>query len=167
MKKLVLGIISFIVWILLVWPFSEYGIDYVSLMVGIVASVIVGLFFGDVFTESPHKFFEPKRYFWLIYFVFLFAGAFIDASFDFAYRVLHPSLPIKPGIIKVRTILKRKSAIAILANCMGFAPGAVTVEIGDDGILYIHMACIRYTDTQDATAAFVKRFETILKRILE
>ncbi|HOL36104.1 MAG TPA: Na+/H+ antiporter subunit E [bacterium] len=167
MKKLVLSIVSLVVWILLVWPFSPDGIDYQSLFIGIIASGIVGLFFGDAFTESPHKFFEPRRYFWLICFVFVFAAAFIDASIDFAWRVLHPSLPIKPGIIKVRTSLKRKSAIAILANCMGFAPGAVTVEIGEDGILYIHMACIKHFDKGEITPLFVRKFERILKGIFE
>ncbi|MGB9642024.1 MAG: Na+/H+ antiporter subunit E [Candidatus Ratteibacteria bacterium] len=167
MKKLTLSIVALVIWILLVWPFSPSGFDYQSLFVGIVASCIVGLFFGDSFTESPHKFFEPKRYLWFIYFVLVFAVAFIDASIDFAWRVLHPSLPIKPGIIKVKTTLKRKSAIAILANCMGFAPGAVTVEIGDNGIFYIHMACIKRVKEGEITPAFVRKFERILKGIFE
>ncbi len=122
MRKLVLSVLCFIVWILLTWPFSEYGIDWQEITIGIISSIIVGIIFGDAFTESPYKFFEIKRYLWLIYFIMVFVASFIQASFDFAWRVLHPSLPIKPGIIKVKTRLKRNTAIAILANSIGFVP---------------------------------------------
>ncbi|MCX7704672.1 MAG: Na+/H+ antiporter subunit E [bacterium] len=166
MKKLVLSMISFIVWVLLSWPFTPHGIDWQAIVVGIVASGFVGILFGDVFTDSPHRFFELKRYFWLLYFIAVFVWAFLEASFDFAYRVLHPSLPIRPGIIKVKTKLKKRAGIAMLANSIGFAPGAVTVEVIGD-TLYIHMACLRYQDTEEATAYVVRRFERILERIFE
>ncbi|MCM8822892.1 MAG: Na+/H+ antiporter subunit E [Candidatus Omnitrophica bacterium] len=166
MKKLILAFLSMVIWILLVWPFSSGDVDWHSIGIGVFASIIVGILFGNAFTDSPYKFFEIKRYFWLVYFVVVFVWSFLEASVDFAYRVLHPDLPIRPGIIKVKTKLKRKSGIAILANSIGFAPGAVSVEIVD-GFLYIHMACIRYKDTDDATAVVVRRFERILARILE
>ncbi len=166
MKKLVLSVISFIAWILLAWPFTQAGLDRQSIVVGVLASIIVGILFGDAFTDSPHKFFEPIRYFWFVYFCVVFAWSFLEASVDFAYRVLHPSLPIRPGIIKVRTRLKKRAGIAILANSIGFAPGAVTVEVEKD-VLYIHMVCIRYEDTEEATAVIVRRFEKILERIFE
>ncbi|HPP66581.1 MAG TPA: Na+/H+ antiporter subunit E [bacterium] len=167
MKKFVLFVISLIIWLLLTWPFTKYGFDYEGLIVGILAAMLVAILFGDVFTESPHKFFEPKRYLWFIGFVFVFFWEFLHASMDFAYRILHPNLPIRPGIIKIKTELKREFAIAILANCIGFAPGAVTVAIGQDNYLYIHMAFIRDTDPEKATGYVVRRFEMILKRIFE
>ncbi|MCM8816560.1 MAG: Na+/H+ antiporter subunit E [Candidatus Omnitrophica bacterium] len=166
MKRLVLALLSFIVWILLIWPFTAYGIDWQGIIIGIFSSIIVGILFGDAFTDSPHRFFEIRRYLWLIYFIFVFVWSFLEASFDFAYRVLHPSLPIKPGIIKVKTKLKKRAGIAMLANSIGFAPGAVTVEVVGD-TLYIHMACLKYQDTDEATAYVVRRFERILERIFE
>lgn len=166
MKKLVLTLISFVVWILLVWPFNVNGLDWEGIIIGIFSSIIVGILFGDVFTDSPHRFFEIRRYLWLFYFIIVFVWSFLEASFDFAYRVLHPSLPIRPGIIKVKTRLKKKTGIAILANSIGFAPGAVTVEVVGD-TLYIHMACLKYQDTYEATAYVVRKFEHILERIFE
>lgn len=166
MKKIVLAFISFIVWILLIWPFGPERFDIQGIIIGIFASLIVGILFGEAFTDSPSRFFEIKRYFWLICFVFVFIWEFIDAAIDFAYRVIHPSMPIRPGIIKVKTKLTKKSGIAMLANAIGFAPGAVTVEI-NDGLLYIHMANIKYETTEEATEAVVRRFERILERIFE
>lgn len=166
MRKLVLALISFIVWILLSWPFNSHGVDWQSVVIGIFASTIVGILFGDVFTDSPHRFFEIRRYLWLLYFIVVFIWSFLEAGFDFAYRILHPSLPIRPGIIKVKTKLKKRAGIAVLANSIGFAPGAVTVEIVGD-TLYIHMAALKYQDTDEATAYVVRRFERILERIFE
>ncbi|OQB71972.1 MAG: Na(+)/H(+) antiporter subunit E1 [candidate division TA06 bacterium ADurb.Bin131] len=167
MRKIILALFSLIVWVLLVWPFTPWGFDYQSFLVGIIVSIFVGILFGDVFTESPHKFFEPKRYMWFICFVFVFFWEFLHASFDFAYRVLHPELPINPGIIKVKTNLKKEFAIGILANCIGFAPGAVTVEVSEDNYLYIHMAFIRHIGAEEPGAYVIRRFERILKRIFE
>ena len=56
---------------------------------------------------------------------------------DVAYRVLHPKLPIDPGLIKIRTKLKSDISKALLANSLSLTPGSTTVDIIGDQ-LYIH-----------------------------
>ncbi len=167
MKKGVLFFLLLLVWILLVWPFSQGTIDYQSIIAGTIVSFFTSIVFGELFTESPHKFLEAKRYFWAVLYIPIFLWSCLLANLDVAYRVLHPSLPIKPGIVKVRTRLKSKSAITALANSITLTPGTMTVEVCDDGYLYIHWICVRDIDLEKATLIIVRRFENLLERIFE
>jgi len=166
MRKSVLTVLLFITWVLLTWPFKD-GIDYGSLIVGFFFSVFTGYVFGERFTENPHKFFGIKRYFWAFIYLFVFLYYCILANLDVAYRVLHPSLPIMPGIVKVKTNLKSKSGLTALANSITLTPGTMTVDIDPDGFLYIHWIYVRSKNVEKATEIIVRRFEKILKRIFE
>lgn len=166
MRKGVLTVLLFITWIFLTWPFKG-GVDYSSLFMGFLFSLFSGYIFGEGFTESPHKFFGIKRYFWGLIYIFVFFYYCILANLDVAFRVLHPSLPIKPGIVKVKTNLKSKSGLTALANSITLTPGTMTVEIDPSGFLYIHWIYVRTQDIEQASEIIVRRFEKILKRIFE
>lgn len=167
MKKTVLTILLFIAWIFLTWPFTKYGVDWQVLISGLIISLISGFIFGDGFTENPHKFFGVKRYFWAIAYIPILIFWCIVANFDVAYRVLHPNLPIRPGIVKVKTRLKSKSGLTALANSITLTPGTMSVEIDPDGYLYIHWIYVKTDDIEKATEIIVRRFEKILERIFE
>ena len=88
------------------------------------------------------------------------------ANFDVAYRVLHPKMPISPGIVKVKTGLKSEMARTFLANSITLTPGTMTVDIKDDH-LYIHWINVRHTEVEDASKDIVSRFEPLLKKIFD
>ena len=167
MKKGVLIVLLFIAWIFLVWPFSKFGVDYQSIIAGIFICILSGLIFGEGFTESIHKFFGIKRYLWAIAYIPVLIFWCIVANLDVAYRVLHPNLPIKPGIVKVKTKLRSKSGLSALANSITLTPGTMSVEIDPEGYLYVHWIYVRSDDIEKATEIIVRRFEKILKRIFE
>jgi multicomponent Na+:H+ antiporter subunit E len=77
-------------------------------------------------------------------------------------------LPIRPGIVKVRTTLKSDTALTFLANSITLTPGTFCVDIKpEDGILYIHWINVESEDTEKATQLIVNKFEGVLKRIFE
>jgi multicomponent Na+:H+ antiporter subunit E len=82
-----------------------------------------------------------------------------------AYRVLHPKLPIEPGIVKVKTSLSTLTGRVALANSITLTPGTLTVDLTDDGYLYVHWINVRAVDVEEATRKIVKRFEPILKEV--
>ena len=85
-----------------------------------------------------------------------------------AYRVIHPKLPINPGIVKVKTTLKTDTALTFLANSITLTPGTLSVDIDkDNGILYIHWIDVKAKDVEGATKIIVERFEKILKKIFD
>jgi multicomponent Na+:H+ antiporter subunit E len=161
MRYITLFILCFIFWILL-----TFKLTLPNIITGTVASIICTLFFGRFFIKNVHKLLEPQRYFWFIIYLFIFVWECIKANFDVAYRVLHPSMPIRPGIVKVKTTLKSDMAKMLLANSITMTPGTIAVDIIDND-LYIHWIYIRSEDPETYTVMITGAFEKYIKRIIE
>lgn len=161
MRRVILFIVALALWLLLTLPF-----DWQHFSVGLVVSFLVAIIFGNIFVKEVGKCFQIKRYFWFILYVPLFLWECFKANLDVAYRVLHPAMPINPGIVKVRTGLKTDIARTCLANSITMTPGTLTVDIKDE-YLYIHWIYVRSKEMDRATEIIVARFEKILKRIFE
>lgn len=160
MKKVVLFIISFICWLLLTWT-----VYLPSLLIGIGVSVFICFWFADLFVQHPEKFFQVKRFLYFLLYIPIFVFYCIWANLDVAYRVLHPKLPVNPGIVKVKTTLSTLTGRVALANSITLTPGTLTVELTDDGYLYVHWINVKAVDIEGATERIVKRFEPILKEV--
>ncbi|MBU0927558.1 MAG: Na+/H+ antiporter subunit E [Spirochaetes bacterium] len=106
----------------------------------------------------------PKPLAYSVAFGFVFLKALVLSNLDVAFRVLHPRLPIAPGIVKVKTALKTPLGRLLLANAITLTPGTITVETrGED--LYIHWIKVAAADPEGATEAIVSQFEKYLEVI--
>lgn len=161
MRYIILFIISFIFWLLM-----TYNLKLPNIIAGLVAALITMIVFGKGFIRDYKKFFQPQRYFWVIVYLFIFIWECVKANIDVAYRVLHPDLPIKPGIVKVKTNLKTDIAKTFLANSITMTPGTITVDIIGD-VFYIHWIYVSSRDPEVYSEAILGRFEKHLKRIFE
>ena len=160
MKKVVLFIICFICWLLLTWTL------YIpALSIGLAVSILIAWWFADLFIQHHRQFFQIKRFLYLLYYIPLLTYYVILANFDVAYRVLHPKLPINPGIVKVKTTLSTATGRVALANSVTLTPGTLTVELTDDGYLYVHWINVTTIDVEEATRKIISRFEPVLKEI--
>jgi len=88
----------------------------------------------------------------------------IKSNLDVARIVLSPSLPINPGIVEVKTVLKSKMARVLLSNSITLTPGTITVDIKDD-TLYIHWINVKSENIEEATKKIVNKFEKHLIKI--
>jgi len=162
-------VLVFGVWMLLVWPF-ERGTGSIRIQdaaVGVGVALIAAVVMRGTRGEERTVLLGPVRLFWLAVYAVVLAWYIVKANVDVAYRVLHPAMPIRPGIVKVRTNLKTASAVTALANSITLTPGTLTVGPGADGVLYVHWIYVRTLDSEEATARIVGRFEWFLKRIFE
>jgi len=161
-SRVVVFVLALIIWLLLTWT-----LNYQDLLVGIGVSFLLTIFMGDFLSKlSKKKILQPKRYLWFLLYIPVFLYFCIRANFDMAYRVIHPRLPIKPGIVKVRTVLKSQAARMVLANSITLTPGTLSVDIKGE-YLYIHWIYVISEDTEEATQIIVKKFESILKEVFE
>ncbi len=169
MRRISLFLVSVVIWYLLTWPydFKNDTMDWQILIAGIIFSVITSILFVEVFTRHPHKLFAPVRYFWALCYLPLLFFYMIIANLDVIYRVVHPLMPIHPGIVKVKTKLQSESGRTALANSITLTPGTLTVDITGDGHLYIHWINVRETDVEGASKRIVARFEPLLEKIFE
>lgn len=161
MKHISLFLMSFIFWLLL-----SFSLETSSLITGLVVALLTTLIFGIYFESEIQKFLQPKRYFWFIIYLIVFIWECIKANFDIAYRVIHPRIPIKPGIVRVPLHIKSSFARAMLANSITMTPGTITIDIvGDD--LFVHWIYISTHDPVEYTRKVSGRFEGFIKKILE
>ncbi|HUV40998.1 MAG TPA: Na+/H+ antiporter subunit E [Sedimentisphaerales bacterium] len=167
MRRLIYFVLAFIVWIILTWPFSEGSIDLQMTVAGLIASIIVAVLFHEILPKEHHIFVSPIRVFWFLVYLPVFFFYVLKANLDVVYRALHPKMPINPGIVKIKTNLKTESAITALANSITLTPGTLTVDLTDDGFLYIHWINVKSVDTEEATKLIAQKFEWFLKRIFE
>ncbi|MHC4631709.1 MAG: Na+/H+ antiporter subunit E [Planctomycetota bacterium] len=162
MRRLIYFVLAFVIWILLTWQ-----IDAQVVIAGLIASAIVAFLFHEILPKEHHIFISPVRLFWLLVYVPVFFYYIIRANLDVVYRALHPKMPIKPGIVKIKTILKTESGITALANSITLTPGTLTVDLTDDGFLYIHWINVKSDDIEQASKLIAQKFEWFLQKIFE
>jgi len=161
MRYITIFILSFIFWVVL-----TFSLSVPNIVVGIIAAFLTSVLFGRFYLKSEVRFLHPKRYWWLFVYLFIFTWECIKANFDVAYRVLHPAMPIKPGIVKVKTELKTDFARTILANSITMTPGTITVDIVDN-YLYVHWIFVKSDDPEIYTRIITSKFEKFIKKIFE
>jgi len=147
------------IWLILVW-----SVEVPDIIAGAIVAFILSLLFHRIFEADLMCLLNPVRLFWLIVYIPIFFYHMIVANFDVAYRVINPGLPIKPGIVKVKTNLKTDIGKTMLANSITLTPGTLTVDIDGD-YLFIHWINVATEDVEGATESIVYRFEKYLKRI--
>ncbi|MFA4843651.1 MAG: Na+/H+ antiporter subunit E [Candidatus Margulisiibacteriota bacterium] len=155
-SQTIVFLVGFLVWLALTWSFEP-----VSVLAGLLVAMLASALFGEILTVTPERALDPRRYLWFLYYLPVFLWEMVKANLDVAYRVLHPALPIDPGLVKIRTELKSEVALTLLGNSLTLTPGNTTVEI-KGGYLYVH--CIDINRQAEKTA---QRFEKIIARILE
>ncbi len=161
MRYVAVFILSLIFWLLITFRFTVP-----NLIVGSVAAALSSAIFARYYFHKVYKLLQPQRYFWFIVYLVIFIWACIKANLDVAYRVLHPAMPIKPGIVKAKTSLKSGFAKTMLANSITMTPGTITVDIINDDF-YIHWIYVRSEDPDVYTKMIIGKFEKYIKRFAE
>lgn len=161
MKRFVHFLLLFGIWLILTW-----SLHWQDLLVGVIIAIAADLMLGDIYPFNAVKILNPIRFFWLIVYAVNFLFYVVKANFDVAYRVLNINMPIRPGIVKVRTRLETEMARTFLANSITLTPGTLSVDMIDDH-LYVHWINIVSEDPTKETEIIVKRFEELLERVFE
>jgi len=168
-ERLVLFAVAFIFWLLLVWPVSP--VDGRLLVGDIVAGVFVAAFVALVMKEIIRvnfiRFLNPRSWFWCFIYFFVFTWYAIKGGIDVSYRVLHPAMPIKPGIVRVKSVLKTSTGRTALANSITLTPGTLTIDVTDEGVFYIHWLNVSTLDDEEAAEQILRRLEWYIQRIFE
>jgi multicomponent Na+:H+ antiporter subunit E len=162
-SRVLVFILSFLTWIALT------GIlDIQQVVVGFFVAVIIALAAGHLLITTRKKNPLIKRVLYGLFYLLIFTWEMIKANLHVAYIVLHPFLPINPGIVKIRTSLKKDTSLTILCNSITLTPGTLTVDIDPGGnYLYIHLIDVKSKDIDANTKRIGARFEPILTEVFE
>lgn len=158
---LTLLLLAAVLWLLLTGT-----LDKQELVVGALVTVVVGALAyarSGIFAGVRWSLLLPGA---LLIYLWVFSIALIRSNIDVARRVLSPDLPIRPGVVQVRTGLTSALGRLLLANSITLTPGTLTVDVEDD-LLTIHwIDCPPDIDMAAATAAIAGDFEHHLRRFV-
>jgi multicomponent Na+:H+ antiporter subunit E len=156
------------VWLLLVtfvlWLALIPELDWQELICGTLVCLIISLFGAHIYSKLGFPSLTLKGILFSLVYIIVLLWEIIKANFDVAYRVIHPKMPIKPGIVVIKTRLKSDIAKMILANSITLTPGTFTLDIIGDKLL-IHWINVKTEDTNEATSLIGHRFEKYLSVI--
>ncbi|HDJ34591.1 MAG TPA: Na+/H+ antiporter subunit E [Bacteroidetes bacterium] len=161
----VVNIIYLFVILMIIWIALTRSLSPSELVAGFVVSFFLSLLLYGNFEKAG---FPPipglKKIGYSLLYAVVLLKEIILANLDVAYRVLHPKMPIKPGIVIIKTGLKQDLAKLILANSITLTPGTFTLDIEDDRLL-IHWINVKTDNVEEATRMIGERFEKYLRII--
>jgi len=152
-----------VTWLALTW-----SLMWLSVLAGVLTSLFIAFYTCDMFNPrfSTARLFS--RILWFLYYIPVFLWECVKANLDVAYRVAHPFVPIKPGIVKIKTEIKSDLGLTFLANSITLTPGTMSVDVDkENGYLYIHWIAVKDKEIEKASRIILGRFEPILRRIFE
>lgn len=132
--------------------------------------VVIGYFIGLVvlhFTVGRlDEALYTRRVFAAIKLIVVFLAEVVRGGVRVSYLLLHPRLPISPGIIAVPLDVKSNEAITVFAGMITMAPGSISVELSDDReYLFVH--ALEAGDPHKAADYFKWVFERHIKEVFE
>ena len=152
------------IFLMLVWLMFTSTFFWQEVLIGAIVTMLISLASIRLFTCCTLSLLSPVRIFWMIWYFFVFLKLLVIANFDVARRVLSPSLPINPGIIKFKTKLTTNYSKMVLANSITLTPGTLSVDVVGD-TFYIHWIDVETTDPEEAFKIIAEPFEKILLKI--
>ncbi len=160
--------ITVFIFAVLVWLALTDIKSYQEIIAGIIVACVVTLLAGHFLVTTEKSRNILRRFSYLIIYIFRFVWEMIKANIHVAYLVIHPLVPIKPGIVKIKTGLSKDSALTVLCNSITLTPGTMTVDVNEETKeVYIHWIDVKETEEGKATNEISQKFEKILMEIFE
>ena len=132
-----------------------------NIVVALLIGIGVSLFIKPVHTHVPLGRL-PRGIVTLFVYVALLILDVIRSGINVARIVLDPKLPIRPGVVAIKSGSKTELGTVLSAHAITITPGEMVIEIGDDGTMYTH--CLDAVSSgAGADAAQAKRREMLEK----
>ena len=154
-------VVLFCIWIFLTLNFHPH-----ELVLGLGVSLIIAVATKGAFTGNWFRLLKPARLAAEVNYVLYFLGKMFMANIDVLMRVLHPIVPVKPGIVRASLLLDSERARNIVANSITLTPGTLTVEMTGTEI-FVHWISLPDGDIHEETQKMVDGFANRLRRIFE
>jgi multicomponent Na+:H+ antiporter subunit E len=150
--------------IALAWLCLTSSLALQELIAGFAVTLVLSVFLVKSYSPIGLPPFGVTRLFAFLSYLGILFYEIAKANIDVAYRIIHPKMPIKPGIVVIKTELKQDLAKLMLANSITLTPGTFTLDIEEDKLL-IHWINVSAQDSEKATQIIASKFEKHLKKV--
>ncbi|MFW6137955.1 MAG: Na+/H+ antiporter subunit E [Spirochaetota bacterium] len=161
-KHAIRSFLYLFIFLIIIWLALTSSFHWQEITAGIVISLVLSFILSKTYLKLGLPPLNIKRIAVFVVYILVLFREIIIANVDVAYRVIHPKMPIKPGVVVIKTALKQDIAKMILANSITLTPGTFTLDIVDDTLL-IHWINVKTENTEQATSMIGERFEKYLR----
>lgn len=145
--------------IALTWMFLSVSFKPTTFIVG----YLIGLLMLFMLRKSFSSRFYMDRLWAVVKLSSLFLKELVMSNFSVLKLIIQPTMPIRPAIFAMPTVLEQDWEITLLSSLITLTPGTVVIDISDDNkTLYIHS--LDFEDIDEAIDSIRNTFE---KAILE
>lgn len=146
-----------------VWMLLQETLTWQGFVLGYFIGLLV-LYFTVRRLDSPSLYIQRVVAALKLIIVFLFEV--VRSGVRVSYLILHPRLPVSPGLVAVPLDVTSNEAITIFAGMITMAPGSISVELADDrSHLYVH--ALEAGDPHKAAAFFKNVFERHIMEVFK
>ncbi len=161
-QKISSFILIFIVWIIFA---GRISLDVV--MIGVIASLLTTVLFGQMLFRSSNRKFNLTESLHKILLIIMFIPVFfyeaVKSAVEVSTYIFKKDISFSPGIVKVKTKLTNVTAITILANLITLTPGTLTLDFDrSDRAYYIHWIDVKTREEAEARKEIIEKFENWL-----
>ena len=171
MQSKALSFIAAFLLLFVMYLIASASVSAMDLILGSISSAILALLTSTILIEkNPQKAFNVVRWAWAaFYFFYYFLVAEVRAHLDVIKRILHPKMPINPGIVRVPYTLESDYGKTAVACSITNTPGTVVVDIseGEERRYYVHWIDVKSPDERVCYEAISKNFEKYLRRVFD
>ena len=154
-----------------IWLLLTASLSFPVLLIGIVVTYLGLRAFGSssVFPIAGEPIRDlPGRVLTAILFIPVFIGEVFSSAIVVARLAYQPRPKMRPGVVRVKTILRSRTAITVLANLITLTPGTLTMDFDpDEWCYYVHWIDVTTLDEDERAELLIQRMEEYLRRILE
>ncbi len=100
----------------------------------------------------------------VLQYVWLVVTDMFKSAYNVGRIVLDPKLPIRPGILAIKSGCQNPAATALSAHAITLTPGEMVIAIGEDGTLYTHTLDIERSEAHSGDAQELRR--TLLRKLI-
>ncbi len=109
-----------------------------------------------------------RRLLTALVFIPVFLWEVLTSAVAVAKLAFQSTSRMQPGLVRVDTVLRSRTAITVLANLITLTPGTLTMDFDPRGwCYYIHWIDVETLDEEERAEIMIRNMERYLRRIFE
>ncbi|MCS7116368.1 MAG: Na+/H+ antiporter subunit E [Nitrososphaerota archaeon] len=140
-----------------------------DLFLGLIIALLISSIFSNLFVEKTEKLIDVRRWAWFIaYFIHYLTIDEFKAHLDVIKRILHPKMPINPGIVRTPYRVETEYGLVLTANSITNTPGTVVVDYDENRKLYyVHWIDVKSPEEVVTESEISEPFARFARRIFD
>lgn len=140
-----------------------------DIVTGAFVAVVVGLLMAPLIIEDWRKSLDIRRLGAFIIYVFRYFFVHeVKAHLNVIKMGLSPSMPIKPGIVRVPIKSRSGYGVTMVSLAITNTPGTVVVDLNEEkSILYVHWIYVKSTEPSEAYRDIAEDFDRYAKVVFD